>query len=103
MLMGMLKKWGLPKQLRCLVYRFLKAGFVEQGTKKRTPKGTPQGGVISPLLSNLFLHEALDIWFMSTVKPTLQGRAELLRYADDFVTDPSGADKSALLKLLFRR
>lgn len=86
MLMGMLKRWGIPRMLRRLIYRSLKAGFIDQeGQQQRTTKGTPQGGVISPLLSNLFLHEALDLWFISTVKPSLQGRAELIRYADDFV------------------
>ena len=45
-------------------------------------EGTPQGGVISPLLSNIFLHEVLDKWFANTVRPRLQGRAMLVRYAD---------------------
>jgi hypothetical protein len=47
--------------------------------------GTPQGGVISPLLANIYLHEVLDTWFEQTVKPLLGGRAELVRWADDFV------------------
>ncbi len=48
-------------------------------------EGTPQGGVISPVLANIYLHEALDVWFAQEVKPRLKGRAELVRYADDFV------------------
>jgi RNA-directed DNA polymerase len=48
-------------------------------------EGTPQGGVISPLLSNLYLHEVLDTWFEGVVKPRLKGRAFLVRYADDAV------------------
>src|SRR5437660_6116454 len=47
--------------------------------------GTPQGGVISPLLANVYLHYVLDVWFEQDVKPRLQGRAFLVRYADDFV------------------
>src|SRR5207253_5470009 len=47
--------------------------------------GTPQGGVISPLLANVYLHYVLDVWFEQEVKPRLKGRAFLVRYADDFV------------------
>ena len=47
--------------------------------------GTPQGGVISPVLANIYLHYALDLWFEKKIKPTLKGRAMLIRYADDFV------------------
>src|SRR5205085_4372688 len=47
--------------------------------------GTPQGGVISPLLANVYLHYVLDVWFTQAVKPCLKGRAFLVRYADDFV------------------
>ena len=56
------------------------------GEKRIYPqKGTPQGGVISPLLSNLFLHEVLDDWFVKTVKPRMRGKASMVRYADDAV------------------
>jgi hypothetical protein len=56
------------------------------GDKRIFPgKGTPQGGVISPLLSNLFLHEVLDEWFVETVKPRMRGKASIIRYADDAV------------------
>lgn len=47
--------------------------------------GTPQGGVISPLLANIYLHEVLDEWFVNDVRPRLKGQATLVRYADDFV------------------
>src|SRR3970040_1365924 len=53
---------------------------------RSTPEaGTPQGGVISPLLANVYLHEVLDEWFVKEVQPRLQGRALIIRYADDFV------------------
>src|SRR5262249_6399890 len=47
--------------------------------------GTPQGGVLSPLLANIFLHEVLDVWFERDIKPRLRGQAVLIRYADDAV------------------
>ena len=63
--------------------KWLKAGVFEDGNVKRSKVGTPQGGVISPLLSNLFLHVVLDEWFVETVKPRLKEDAFMVRYADD--------------------
>lgn len=71
--------------VRRLVSKWLHAGVWEAGTVHYPESGTPQGGVISPLLSNIYLHEALDVWFEDTIKPRLRGRAFLVRYADDFV------------------
>ncbi len=68
-----------------LIGKWLKAGVWEDGCVTHPEAGTPQGGVISPILSNLFLHEVLDQWFEQEVKPRLQGQAFLVRYADDFV------------------
>jgi group II intron reverse transcriptase/maturase len=68
-----------------LIGKWLKAGIMEDGSIRRTIYGTPQGGIISPLLSNIFLHYVLDEWFVKQVKPCLKGQAELIRYADDFV------------------
>lgn len=68
-----------------LIGKWLKAGVMEEGQIYRPETGTPQGGVISPLLANIYLHEVLDVWFEREVKPRLRGRAELIRYADDFV------------------
>lgn len=68
-----------------LVTRFLKAGVMEDGVCRDVDKGTPQGGVISPVLSNIFLHYALDTWFEGNLKKRLRGYAGLVRYADDFV------------------
>ena len=68
-----------------LVGKWLKAGIWEAGQVTYPEAGTPQGGVISPLLSNIYLHEVLDGWFERAIKPRLRGRAELIRFADDFV------------------
>lgn len=65
--------------------KWLKAGVMEDGAIHYPEAGTPQGGVISPLLSNIYLHEVLDVWFEGDVKPRLEGKAKLIRYADDFV------------------
>jgi RNA-directed DNA polymerase len=71
--------------IRRLIDKWLKAGVMEQGKLSYQEEGTPQGGVISPLLSNIYLHEVLDTWFESEVQPRMKGRAFLVRYADDFV------------------
>lgn len=69
-----------------LINQWLKARVVESSGKACKPKaGTPQGGVISPVLANIYLHYALDLWFEKVIKPQLQGHAMLIRYADDFV------------------
>jgi hypothetical protein len=68
-----------------LIGKWLNAGVMEGVTLSHVESGTPQGGVISPLLANIYLHEVLDEWFVRTVQPRLAGRAELVRYADDFV------------------
>ena len=68
-----------------LVGKWLRAGVMEGGVVHRVATGTPQGGVISPLLANIYLHEVLDKWWATEVQPRLRGRAFLIRYADDFV------------------
>jgi len=68
-----------------LIGKWLKAGVLEDGVWTVGETGTPQGGVISPLLANVYLHYVLDEWFEREVKPRLKGRAFLVRYADDFV------------------
>ena len=65
--------------------KWLNAGVLEDGNILHSDQGTPQGGVISPLLANLYLHHAVDVWFAEDVKPRLGGRAFMVRYADDFV------------------
>ena len=71
--------------VRRLIQKWLHAGVLEEGTVIHPDAGTPQGGVISPLLANIYLHEVLDVWFHAEVKPRLRGEALLIRYADDFV------------------
>ena len=68
-----------------LIDKWLKAGVMEDGNVSYPDSGSPQGGVISPLISNVFLHYVLDLWFEQDVKPRLRGQAFLIRYADDFV------------------
>ena len=71
--------------IRRAIDKWLKAGVLEDGAVTHPDEGTPQGGVISPILANVYLHEVLDRWFESEVRPRLRGRAFLVRYADDFV------------------
>lgn len=71
--------------LRKTIDKWLKAGVLESGTLSYPDDGTPQGGVVSPLLANIYLHEVLDKWFEGTVKPRLKGSATLIRYVDDAV------------------
>ena len=73
-----------PKML-WLIEQFLRAGVLVEGKHLDVERGTPQGGVISPLLANIFLHHVLDEWFAKAVKPQCRGAAQVVRYADDFV------------------
>jgi RNA-directed DNA polymerase len=68
-----------------LIVRFLKAGVMEEGKYLEVDRGTPQGGVISPILANIYLHYVLDLWFERVVKKQLTGYAQLVRYCDDFI------------------
>ena len=68
-----------------MIGKWLNAGVLEDGEIFHPETGTPQGGVISPLLANVFLHYVLDVWFAQEVQPRLHDRAFLIRYADDFV------------------
>ena len=68
-----------------LIGKWLNAGVMDGVELSYPSSGTPQGGVASPVLANIYLHEVLDDWFVRTVRPSLQGRAEVVRYADDVV------------------
>jgi group II intron reverse transcriptase/maturase len=84
-LRGFLKQRVRDGVVLRLIDKWLKAGILEEGVQTTPEAGTPQGGVISPLLANVYLHHVLDVWFEQEVKPRLKGRAFLVRYADDFV------------------
>jgi len=71
--------------IKRLIAKWLKAGVWEKGQVSYPKEGTPQGGVISPLLSNIYLHEALDKWFVESVQPACKGRTFMVRFADDFI------------------
>jgi group II intron reverse transcriptase/maturase len=73
-----------PKLLR-IVQRFLKAGIMEDGVFSASVEGTPQGGLVSPVLSNIYLHYVLDLWFEKRFARGCEGKAYLIRYADDYV------------------
>jgi group II intron reverse transcriptase/maturase len=87
-----------------LIGKWLNAGVLEEGAVTFPEAGTPQGGVISPLLANVYLHYVLDVWFEREVKPRLKGRAFLIRYADDFVMGLAcESDARRLLEVLAKR
>lgn len=75
---------GDPRILT-LIRRWLKVGVLEDGRLQTSTEGTPQGGSVSVLLSNIYLHYVLDLWFEKAIKPRLEGEAYLVRYIDDFV------------------
>ena len=86
-LLRMVEKRVNDRALIGLISRFLKSGIkLPDGTTEYPEKGTPQGGVVSPVLANIYLHYVLDLWFERKVKTQGQGQALLVRYADDFVT-----------------
>ncbi len=90
--------------IRRMIDKWLKAGVLEDGLLRLATEGTPQGGVISPLLSNIYLHHVLDGWFEDEVRPRLQGNATLVRYADDFVmTFETHRDAKRVLEVLGKR
>lgn len=68
-----------------LIRRFLKAGVMTEGKVQSVNQGTPQGGIISPVLANVYLHYVLDLWFEVKEKEQLTGYSQLIRYADDFI------------------
>jgi RNA-directed DNA polymerase len=71
--------------IRKTINKWLRAGVMESGQISYPEAGSPQGGVVSPLLSNVYLHEVMDKWFVEDVRPRLHGRAFMVRYADDIV------------------
>jgi len=87
-----------------LIGKWLKAGIVDGGSVTYPEKGTPQGGVISPMLSNIYLHHVLDGWYVKEVKPRMKGRTFLIRFADDYVIGCElEEDAKTLMKVLPKR
>jgi group II intron reverse transcriptase/maturase len=86
------------------VKRFLIAGAMEDGAYLETDRGTPQGGLISPVLANVYLHYVLDTWFEYEIKPRLHGEAYYVRYADDFlIMFQYENDAEAVMRVLPKR
>ena len=90
-----------PSFLR-IIGRFLKAGYKDSELLVRTEKGTPQGGNLSPMLANIFLHYVLDVWFEDEVKPQMRGECHLVRYADDYIAMVRYQDDAQKLMELLR-
>jgi RNA-directed DNA polymerase len=87
-----------------LIGKWLNAGVMEEGVLWYPEAGTPQGGVISPLLANIYLHEVVDQWFEGVVKPRLRGRSFMIRFADDMVLCfAREADARAVMSVLPKR
>jgi len=90
--------------IRRMIDKWLKAGVMESGTLSYPDEGTPQGGIISPLLSNIYLHYVLDEWFSEQIQPMLNGKSFIVRWADDFIlgfADKSDAER--VMKVLPKR
>jgi len=73
------------KRVLRMIKRFLKAGVMEAGIVYKDEKGTPQGGLVSPILANIYLHYVLDLWFEKVYRKSCKGYAQIIRYADDYV------------------
>jgi group II intron reverse transcriptase/maturase len=90
--------------IRRLIGKWLHAGVLERGQRSYPENGTPQGGVISPLLANIYLHYVLDCWYVQSVKARLKGPTLLVRFADDFVLGfAKQEDAQKVQAALFRR
>lgn len=98
-LMKMLKEKIVDKNFLNLIYKFLRAGIMDEGILLDSDVGTPQGGVISPILANVYLHYTLDLWFEGILKKEIKGKAELVRFADDFVIMVQYKEDAILIKL----
>ncbi len=96
-LMRMLKERIVDRTILRLIGKWLKVGVLEEGERNRNEIGVPQGGVISPMLANIYLHYVLDLWITKKVAKELNGGIFLIRYGDDFVigcTNREDAEKA---------
>jgi len=90
--------------IRKMIDKWLKAGVLENDEVSYPTEGTPQGGSISPLLSNIYLHYVLDEWFKEEIQPLLKGKSFLIRFADDFLLGfTNGEDARRLMEVLPKR
>ena len=90
--------------VRRMIDKWLKAGIMESGNISYPDEGTPQGGIISPILSNIYLHYVLDEWFSGQIQPLLKGRSFIIRYADDFIMGFSEkSDAQRVMEVLPKR
>jgi len=90
--------------IRRMIDKWLKAGILEDKQLSYPSSGTPQGGLISPLLSNIYLHYVLDVWFSEQIQPLLSGRSFIVRYADDFVLGfENASDAERVMRVLPKR
>src|ERR1700681_1673699 len=104
LLRGIIKKRVNDGRIISLIGKWLNAGVLEDESLSYPERGTPQGGVISPLLANIYLHEVLDEWFERDVKPRMKGRVFLIRFADDFVIGcEQEADARTIMAVLPKR
>jgi group II intron reverse transcriptase/maturase len=85
------------------IVRFLKSGIMEEGKYEETKRGTPQGGVISPVLANIYLHYVIDRWFKREVEMKSRGYVELVRYCDDFVIIAEKAEEAQGILTVLRK
>jgi group II intron reverse transcriptase/maturase len=102
-LMRCLEQRIADRNLLRLIGRFLNAGVMEDGTCIETDKGTPQGGILSPMLANIYLHYIVDLWFERHVKRQLKGYVCLIRYADDFVVLFQNEDEARQFSEMLRQ
>ena len=84
-LLGFIRRRVNDGAILRLIGKWLNAGVMEEDRLEYPDKGTPQGGVISPLLSNIFLHYVLDEWIAKEVEPRMKGKCFIIRWADDFI------------------
>src|SRR5690606_26495156 len=90
--------------IRKMIDKWLKAGVLEDDEVVYPTEGTPQGGTISPLLSNIYLHYVLDEWFKEEIQPLLKGQSFMIRYADDFLLGfTSEEDARRVMEVLPKR
>jgi RNA-directed DNA polymerase len=98
------KRTGAGRDTVSLVARSLKAGTMVDGVMEKSREGCPQGFPVSPILSNVYLHEVMDKWFAEVVRPRLRGRATMVRYADDIVvTCELREDAERIMEVLPKR